>query len=276
MFYVFAAFRIGLILSQFLDDKGGTVTWIQDVMQSASVLSVLVRPSQTLVHLREARAVQNLVASSKSFGAAYLANDSIRIPPLLLAAFMQVLDTSNPELWISILSLVVDILITILLQQIGKNVLLKTSPRISAEEQKQRKLPKIIHPENADIFPVYQQTNGEATRSLISMDRIPLLMAQLYFFSPFTIFPSSLGHCWQNLPALFLLMSISQGAQSSLTISSFSLALAAYLEPFLAVFSIPILFLLASTEASKGSLTASSLLSTTTAFLILFLISAFE
>jgi hypothetical protein len=216
-------------------------------------------------HLQEAHALRALSAPTKgginNFARAYLGNGSIRIPPLLLAALSPLIDNSLPEIWLSIILLLVDVGIAYLLDQIGRCVLMssKDTSRIQQEEKRQRELPKVIQPENDHIFPIY--TDDKESKSLIPMSGLPLLAAQLYYWSPCTALPSCLYSSWQNLPSLFLLASIYQACSDnrSFTISSFLLAIAVYLEPYYVVFSTPamILFFYGSKTASNKQTTSS-------------------
>mmetsp|Transcript_14694 Transcript_14694/g.25465 ORF Transcript_14694/g.25465 Transcript_14694/m.25465 type:complete len:285 (-) Transcript_14694:134-988(-) len=65
---------------------------------------------------------------------------------------------------------------------------------------------------------------------------------------------SSLYHCWQNLPSLFLLASINQSCtlKGSISMASLYLAVASYLEPHHAAFTIPIIVLFSSEKNEKS------------------------
>lgn len=265
-------------------------TWLY----RSSVLSVLVRPHQTLAHLREARAIQALASpNGMSFpsargtqlfvGGAYVANDSIRIPPLVLTMLSPLIDSSHPEWWLSLILFLVDVAIAYLLEQVCCNVLItaQTTPRTQQEEKRQRELPEIIQPSFAYIFPIYSQdnnddNNNDKTKPLISIAAIPRLAALLYFGSPFTILPASLYHCWQNLPTLFVVASIYEASCGTgyYVFASCLLAVAAYLEPYSAVYAIPIILLFCLTErrSKTNATTESSIRSVATIFLTFFLL----
>jgi hypothetical protein len=249
------AIRLLLVLAPLICPS--FVSW----MYSPSILSVLVRPNQRLSHLRDARAIQTLALVNGTsiyhfhdsgnifLGAAYVANDTIRIPPLLLSMLSPLLNTWYPELWLSLILFMIDIGISYLLEQISNNVLILASntSRIHQEEERQRVLPDVIQPEQGHIFPIYSKINEDATTTmttsttpLISMSSMPRLAALLYFASPFTILPASLYGCWQNIPTLFLLASIYEASCGTgyYALSSWFLALATYIEPFCAVYGI--------------------------------------
>eukprot|EP00536_Pseudo-nitzschia_multiseries_P005538 jgi/Psemu1/12787/gm1.12787_g len=262
-------------------------TLFADWLYNPYLLSVLIRPHQCLAQLEEAHAIQALApdaSSRKTFFGFYLANDSVRIPPLAIAFLSPFLKTSNPELWLSLFLLVVDFSIAYFLEQVGVRVLgLLSSPEpplkgnssgddnndkrsndlwqpqrtIEEEEELQRKLPECIRPPFSQIFPIYRHEEslssgvlpkeGASSESrpesnpLISMASLPLLSAQLYYWSPFTILPACLYNCWQNVPTLFLVASVYESASyssgGSLSMVSFYLAAATYLEPHHVVYA---------------------------------------
>jgi len=163
------------------------------------------------------------------------------------------------------------------------------------EEDLQRILPESIRPPYSHIFPIYRNRNQTKTKTnahctsgglpnkeeesknltqreedeepepLLSMASLPLLSAQLYYWSPFTALPACVYSCWQNIPTLFLLASVYEsvcycdrrrrrrrrsssttsaaGNSGSLSMASFHLAAAAYLEPHHVIYVVPILFL---------------------------------
>lgn len=272
--------RLSLVLLKVLHPPT-TTSWLY----RPSILSVLVRPHQTLSHLREAQAIQALAvpngtlihqlqqqATANFFlGGAYVANDTLRIPPLLLAALSALLNTSHPELWLSLILFLVDLAIAHLLEQICNNVLIfaRNSSRIKEEEDRQRKLPKVIQPDPAHIFAIYiEDKNSQHTTTanatppplpMISMSNIPRLAALLYFGSPWTILPSSLYGCWQNIPTLFLLASIYEATCGTgyYIFSSCLLAMGTYLELFSVVYSIPAILLFCFTDQRKSTKEAS-------------------
>jgi GPI transamidase subunit PIG-U len=280
-------------------------------LDSPALRSVLVRPHETLAHWQEAHAVRAL-SSGGSVGEMYGSGDhSIRIPPLVYAAWSPWMGASAagasapattttattffpppplppPDLLLSCVLLLVDLVLACMLDRIGNRLLLVsvddgTSSRQNDEEERlQRIMPEVIRPPYAHIFPIHgpshhhqqhhdsqpppahqqqREREQEDTPVLIAMARLPLLAAQLYYWSPLTALPSAIHHCWQCVPALFLVASIHEacgarknrrhgdhgaegggngGSSSSLlTASTFCLAVAAYLEPHHAVFLIP-------------------------------------
>ena len=289
-------------------------------LYNPSLLSVLVRPHQSLAHLEEARAIQALSPAVSSaptnFSGFYPANDSIRIPPLVLAVFSPLLGLPSDRvrgLLVSILLLLIDFAIACLLEQIGIRLLLGLRSNTSnnddegndqgissqqqqqqpirrgtiEEEDLQRKFPESIRPPYSHIFPIYrnhtqtkeclsneeesdknptqrEKEESEPAEPLISMASLPLLSAQLYYWSPFTALPACVYNCWQNIPTLFLVASVyesvcycdircrsspsssagnASGLSGSLSMASFYLAAAAYLEPHHVIYVVPILFM---------------------------------
>ena len=283
--------RLGLIVLPCFVSSMSSMQWLYN----PSFLSVLIRPHESLPHLEEAYAIWalNPNKSSKNFSTFYLANNSIRIPPLILALFSPFMETgSNFELWFSILLVLIDILISYLIEQIGIRLLglpsrsqssddnISSQPkRQSKEEDLQRKLPEIIRPQYAHIFPLYlfddiasdtmlscseessEKQENDDTRgqeSSIRLGSLPLLSAQIYYWSPLTALPTSLFYCWQNLASLFFVASVyesicSSSSGGSLSMASFYLAAAAYLEPHHIAYMVPIILLSSFNEYSPSS-----------------------
>ena len=293
--------RLALIILPYLIPSATTRTisgWTQTTgkwLYNPSFLSILFRPHESLAYLEEARAIQTL-SKSNNFSSLYLGNDSIRIPPLLLVLFSPLMETSNPGLWLSIILILADFLISYLLEQIGVQLLLvkyrsppddsigSQLPRPIEEDDLQRRLPDTIRPQNDHIFPINrsdldsistlkgsskQESNMQRPEPLIKMRNIPLLSAQIYYWSPFTFLPTGLFYCWQNIPSLFLVASVYESSchssSGSLSMASFYLAVAAYMEPHHIVFLAPVIMMsyvndfnqtfIRSTSASKNNTT---------------------
>jgi hypothetical protein len=226
---------------------------------SPSFLSVLIRPHQSLPHLEEAHAIWALASDKSSkngFSSFYVANNSVRIPPLILAVFSPLMGTgSYSGLWFSLVLLIIDALISYLIEQIGirllgllndDDIISSQSKQPSQEEDLQRKLPESGQPQHAHIFPIYKTKEG--LQPSIPLRSLPLLSAQIYYWSPFTVLPTSLYHSWQNLPSLFLVASVFESIRSSssggsLSMASLYLAVATYLEPYHIVYVVPIILL---------------------------------
>lgn len=273
--------RLALIMLPYFVSST-SVEWLYN----PSFLSVMGRPHESLAHLEEAHAIQAL-SKSKNFSSFYEGNEIIRIPPLVLAVFSPLMETSDPGLWLSILLLLVDFLISYLLEQIGIRLLGPTSfpsssddnipsqpQRPIEEEDLQRKLVESVRPQYAHIFPIYrydtnnldikssrqESNNNNNTRevepSMIAMRSLPLLSAQIYYWSPFTALPSGLFYCWQNIAPLFLVASVYESScysssGGSLSMASFYLAVAAYLEPHHIVYVLAIIFLSSVNDFNK-------------------------
>jgi len=277
--------RLGLIVLSCFVSSMSSMKWFYN----PSFLSVLIRPHESLPHFEEAHAIWALasIKSSKNFSSFYPANNSIRIPPLVLAMFSPLVETeSNFGLWFSILLLLIDVLISYLIEQIGIRLLgLPSSSKSlddnnissqrkqpSKEEDLQRKLPESVRPQYAHIFPIYifgdnasdstsscskgssKNKESNAIRGQepsIPLRSLPLLSAQIYYWSPFTALPTSLFYCWQNIAPLFLVASVyesicSSSSGGSLSMASFYLAVATYLEPHHVAYVIPIILLSSS------------------------------
>lgn len=248
--------RLGLILLPCFVSSKSFMEWFYN----PSFLSVLIRPHQSLPHLEEAHAIWALASNKSSkngFSSFYAANNSVRIPPLILAVFSPLMETtgSNSGLWFSLVLLLIDVLIAYLIEQIGIRLLgllndddntSLQSKQPSQEEDLQRKLPESGQPQHAHIFPIYKTKEGQ--KPSIPLRSLPLLSAQIYYWSPFTVLPTSLYHCWQNIPSLFLVASVYESVRSSssggsLSMASLYLAVATYLEPYHIVYVVPIILL---------------------------------
>jgi hypothetical protein len=224
--------------------------------------SIFVRPHQTLVHVQEASAIQKLL--SGRFVSVYQAHQSIRLPPLVLAAALTLLplehkerredDSSagsnggfilSSELWVGLFLLAVDLLIGYYLQAVGKALLLpsKPDPHVVEEERLQLLLPSAIQPPNGTIFPLTREPQGNDVQPLFPVTELPTLAANVYFWSPITVLAGGTYHCFQNVPCLLLLVAINEVCKrqrKSLSLAAFSLASAAYLEPHYCIFLVPL------------------------------------
>lgn len=286
--------RLGLILIPSVFSSSNTTSSLEGWLYDGSVLSVLIRPHESLPQLEEAHAVWSLAAlktttTTKNFSTFYVANHSVRIPPLVLAFFSRWTESGSnfSRICFSLFLLLMDILISYLIEQIGMRLLgLVSSPSrptnggdntttkdsqqppprlqalITEEEDLQRKLPECIRPKYAHIFPIY--TSGDACQeSAIPLRGLPLISAKLYYWSPFTAIPSSLLCCWQNIPSLFLLASVHESICSplpggSVSLISFYLAVATYLEPHHIAYLIPILLLRHFQSQDRNSLSSTA------------------
>lgn len=304
--------RLGLIILPYIKPS----VFLLKSFYSPSFSSVMIRPHQSLPHLEEAYAISAL-ASSNKFSTYYLANNSIQIPPLLLVAFSPLMKTGPyVGLCFSFLLLLIDILISYLIEQIGNRLLGLSSTSQSSNEDStgsqklsaseeciQQRLPDKIRPAFSHIFPVYVFGDGKLKRPLqsdlsrkedlnstrdqepmIPLRNLPLLAAQIYYYSPFTALPTSLFHCWQNITSLFLVASLyesicSASSCGSLSMASFYLAIATYLEPHYIAYVIPIILL--SSFNGHNRFTSSSVIKTSiwnskTAKPAMFVIMAFS
>jgi hypothetical protein len=204
---------------------------------SEFLVSVLVHPHLTLSHIREAQSIQNLV--NGRFADAYKANQSIHLPPLLLASLQPLLNLKNPELVLSSILLLVDIVIAFMIDSLGQLLLLSKPTQCTEEEERsQSQLPEAIKPENDHIFPISKYSNA-----IYPIDSLPVIAAQIYFFSPITALSGSLYSCFQNLNPFFLMAALYEYCRpnGSYNLSSFFLAVASYIEPHHCVFLVPMI-----------------------------------
>ena len=211
-------------------------------LYSSAFTSVLVRPHQTLSQVREARAILQL--SGGKFSDAYNIFPTIRIQPLILASMLPVLEIPNAELILSLLLLLIDFAIAYMLEAIGRQVLMSPNQNIDQEENEQRQLPEAIRPQSAHIFPIYRSYDGsEDPKPLFSMESLPFLAARLYYWSPLVAMPGAIYHCYQNLPAFFMVASLYEAYREygSYPLSTFYLAVASYMEPHCIVFLAPLI-----------------------------------
>jgi hypothetical protein len=209
--------------------------------QSSSFTQMLVHPSYTLTHVREALAVQQL--SGGRFVSAYAAQ-RVRIPPLLLAALMPLATSRDAEVTLSILCLLMDFLLAAMLESIARMALFTNRIEQTDEESReQEQLPAAIRPGSHHVFAIFKDLkDGE---SLIPMESVPLLVAQFYYWSPVVVLSGSAYSCCQCLPAFLLIASLHEAVRrgGSLPFSTLFLAAATYLELHHVVFLLPLLAL---------------------------------
>jgi hypothetical protein len=155
---------------------------------------------------------------------------------------MPLLNCPNPELLLSLLLLVADFFLAYMLEAIGRHVLLSPNPIFDKEETEQDEIPEAIRPQYAHIFPITRKPSGATAKSLLFMESVPLLAAQIYYWSPFVALSGGIYQCFQNLPALFMVGSLYESLRQtgSYSLSAFFLAIATYMEPHNAVFLVPI------------------------------------
>ena len=206
-------------------------------LYSGALTSVFVHPHQTLSHIREAQSIRQLIGGR--FVDAYKANQTIRLPPLLLAAMEPIANCGNPELVLALLLLLADILMAYMIESLGRKLLLaKMTVQIENEERIQKEMPNEIRPPNISIFPITQDSE-----SLLKVDSLPFFAARIYFWSPITAMSGGVYGCFQNLSALFLMAALHEffRTNSSYTTSAFFLAIASYITPHYFVYLIPLL-----------------------------------
>ena len=131
---------------------------ISNYIYSPIVQSILVRPHQAFTHVREACSIRQLVAGK--FVDAYQSNQSIRLPPLLLAAMLPLDHLGEQEdynnVWASIVLLIVDLAIAYMIRELGNELLLSRKKNLNEKEELrlQKHIPLNIQPNNAHIFPL--------------------------------------------------------------------------------------------------------------------------
>jgi GPI transamidase subunit PIG-U len=209
--------------------------------QSSSFTQILIRPSYTVSHVREALAIQRL--SGGRFVGAYAAQ-RVRIPPLLLAACTPLVASKYAELYLGILCLCLDFLLAAMLQSLARIALLTNRlERVDKESLEQEQLPEAIQPCSRHVFGI--SVGSKDSKSLIPMESVPLLAAQLYYWSPVVVLSSAAYPCFQCLPGFLMIASFYEGVRphGSLSFSSFLLAAATYLELHHAAVLVPLLAL---------------------------------
>ena len=283
--------RLGLIVLPVLFSSVSFTNWIYN----PSLVSVLIHPHESLPQLEEAHAIRELASdrSQTHFAGFYEANDAIRIPPLVLAVLSKFMETagSNFRLYLSLFLLLVDLLIAYRIEQIGIRLLdvaFLSSPSNNdknfSEEHLQRTLPECVQPQFSHIFPIYgpdekdnetdqlvskgspgkeENSSEKIYEPSIPLESLPLFAAQLYYWSPFTTLPSSLFYCWQNIAPFFLVSSLyeaihSSSPEGSLTMASFYLAVATYLELYHIAYLVPIVLLSSFRDSNLFSLSPST------------------
>lgn len=220
-------------------------------LYSPSLTSLVIKPSLTLSHVREALAIQRLV--SGKFSDAYAAHPRIQLPPLLLASLTPLVQSKYAELYFALLCLLLDFLLAAMIEAIARFALFTNRVEsVDQEAKEQAQLPEAIQPQNSHIFAIYEEESyKEAKESpLIPMESLPLVAAQLYFWSPITFLSGSVYSCFQAFPGFFLVASLFEGVRcgGSSLLSTFFLAVAAYLELHHVVFLLP----LAALPLGKG------------------------
>jgi hypothetical protein len=252
---VVTALRLLLILAPHCHHKVFQIStsFPTDWIYSPSLISIFIKPCWTLDHVKEAHAIQQLL--SGTFVNAYQANQSIRLPPLVLAALSPLLSLDTPELWLALILLLVDFGIAYLLEALGRQVLYGgNSAQLTKEEEIQRQLPKVIQPAFAHIFPIQRQSASDDDEPpLFRMASMPLLAAQLYYGCPITMLASGLYYCFQTIPCLLVLLGLHESSRprASYSLACFWVALACYMELHNAVFLMPVLLWLAPTANTK-------------------------
>lgn len=212
-----------------------------DWLYSPSLTSILIKPSYTLSHVREAMAIQNL--SSGRSSDAYKAHPRIQMPPLLLAALTPLAKTDHAEFYLALFCLLLDLALATMVEHIGRTALFTNRiEEVDEETKEQGQLPESIRAPNSHIFAIDLQCKDD---SIISMESLPSMAAQLYYWSLVTTASGSLYACFQMLPGFFLVAAFYESLRrhGSPFLSTFLLAVATYLELHHVAFLFPLSFL---------------------------------
>jgi hypothetical protein len=206
-------------------------------IHSRALQSTIIDNTFTLGHVREALAIRSLIPPH-SFASAYK-GQTIHLPPLLLAFFQPVLRLSESQQHriVGICLLVVDLLIAWTLEKLGR--FLVQQRKTEWEDKLQEQIPEAIQPKLSHIFEVTKKSNA-----MVTLASIPLLMAQLYYWSPITCLTSNVFVCFQNIPVLFALVGLLNASHGSLVWSALSLVLASYINVHYAIFVVPSVILI--------------------------------
>jgi hypothetical protein len=191
----------------------------------------------TLGRVHEALAIRELVPPH-NFASAYK-GQTIHLPPLLLALLQPVsrLSESQQHKFMGLCLIVVDLLIAWTLERLGKFIVQQR--KTEWEDKLQEQIPEAIQPKLSHLFEVTKEKNAVVTSATI-----PLLMAQLYYWSPVTWLTSNIFVCYQNIPVLFTLIGLISASQGSLIWSTLSLVLASYINVHHAIFVVPSVILI--------------------------------
>jgi hypothetical protein len=259
--------------------SSSVISWLlyQSTDMAPFWTSILIRPFETWGHVREARAVRNLFGSQ--FQDAYQGS-YVHLPPLVLAAFDHVLDYDPYDLvvWkplaIGVVTHLLDLWIAAKFLRLGNCVLQEM--RDSWEDALQPRVPESLRPPQAHIFALSNEdmaytneippnklpsTSNAAEESktdtkqasvedsipvapIFTFSDLPLLAAQIYYYSPFTALAAGLGtthQCFQNLWLFFLLQGLHEAChvRPSVSLTAFWLALGSYMELHYVAFLIP-------------------------------------
>lgn len=285
--------REWLPISESSSSTTSTIGWLLHSPEMAPFwTSTLIRPQETWNHIEEARSIRHLFGDQ--FRDAYRGS-YVHVPPLVLAALEPILDVfpSKPlhSFVVGMAAHLVDLAIAATLLQLGTLVLHQL--RDPWEDALQARVPESLRPPLEHASPIspekvvytnelpprigpkkeeeQQQQSTETTQEttqeqeessnkeppMFDWSELPLLAAQLYYYSPFTALASGLGsthRSFQNLWLLLLLLSFHTVCQkpSSLPLSAFFLALASYSELHYIVYLIPLSFWIQRRADSSG------------------------
>jgi hypothetical protein len=226
---------------------------LSEWLGSAVARSVLVNPVTTFVHVKEAVAIRQL-NTAPTFASAYV-GQRVHLPPLLLAAAESTLYWIIPYVSVAVLLLIVDFQIALWLESMARRVLLVQDGADAREVRLMKQMNPKILPEMAHIFPTGLKD------SLLDLNDLPLLIAQLYYCNPITVLAGSgmsMGACFQNLRLLFLMgaLATSYSAGGSVIMTSFSLAAATYLDIHCAIFLVPVALIMGNKNRSSVTVVA--------------------
>lgn len=206
-------------------------------IHSRALESTVIDGIFTLGHVREAAAIRRFTAPHR-FVTAYTAG-TIHLPPLFLALFQPILriSESRQHVTVGFCLIVVDILIACTLERLGR--FLVQQRKTEWEDKLQDNVPEAIRPKLPHVFGVTKES-----KAMITSAGIPLLMAQLYYWSPITWLTSNALVCFYNVPVLFAVVALLNASQGSLVWSALSLVLASYINIHHAIFLVPSVILI--------------------------------
>eukprot|EP00980_Cylindrotheca_fusiformis_P023010 scaffold10054_cov140-Cylindrotheca_fusiformis.AAC.1 len=245
--HIVTGIRLCLILISHLLDLGKHFPekWLyNDVL-----ISLFVHPTYSLTQIREAQSIQNLV--NGRFADAYKASQIIHIPPLMLAPMQSFLGFGLSELLLALCLLLIDFMMAYMIEAVGCQILLRESTQFAEDEERsQSQLPEAIKPPNGNAFPTTRES-----RALFPTDTLPILAANLYYWSPISAISGGVFCCFQNIPAFFFLASLNEFVKSnrSCTLTAFYLATASYIQPHYCVILVPFILWLSARQYATST-----------------------
>lgn len=254
-------------------------------LQSAALRSILIQPTYTLSHIREALFLLRFNGGPLNYGKLYTSIRTMHLPPLCMALLEPVLTTIKSEplqnLIIGFLMICVDLGVASSLFQIaGWAVSMQHDPNsndaVSKWEQNLEPLiDPLIQPEHGWVFGIEnsktsqkkeekkgeQLNDDDMTHHFVTIFDLPQLACMFYYCNPFTVLATCVAkeQTFQGILYLFLLLSIKnliphqgcEGKKPSVSMAAFFLSLLTYLEIYPVVFLIPMILLVKNSVKSN-------------------------